>query len=82
MTLLHLSNRAILSFHPGSSGGKATASGRADARGGAAPALALNAKKVSNIFVHLRKIAQHPMLVRSAYSDALVEEIAALAHKR
>lgn len=32
--------------------------------------------------MHLRKIAQHPLLVRSLYQDSTMREIAAIAHKR
>ncbi|KAL6776153.1 hypothetical protein ACKKBG_A20055 [Auxenochlorella protothecoides x Auxenochlorella symbiontica] len=42
----------------------------------------VGARKISHIFSHLRKIAQHPLLVRHHYDDARVEEIAALAHER
>lgn len=65
---------------PDAKSGKAGAAAKS---GGRPPLLpALGAKKVGNIFVHLRKVAQHPLLVRSAYTDATVQEIAAIAHKR
>lgn len=32
--------------------------------------------------MHLRKVAQHPLLVRSWYTDAMVQDIAGIAHKR
>lgn len=36
----------------------------------------IGAKKISHMFTHLRKIAQHPLLVRSYYEDSEVEIIA------
>ena len=39
----------------------------------------LGAKKINHMFTHLRKIAQHPLLVRHNYDDAKVEEIASKA---
>ena len=38
--------------------------------------------KVKTLFVHLRKIANHPLLVRSRYTDADVEEMAGVCHRR
>ncbi len=38
----------------------------------------IGAKKISHLFSYLRKIAQHPLLVRSNYSDA---DVAAIAKK-
>ena len=50
---------------------------------GAGKALkSLGTKQVSNIFVQLRKIAQHPLLVRSLYSDSTVDTVAAICRKR
>ena len=40
---------------------------------------ALDSKDVSNIFMHLRKVSYHPLLVRSLYGDARAAEIARLA---
>ena len=37
------------------------------------------AKKINHVFTHLRKVAQHPLLVRHHYNDALVEQIATKA---
>lgn len=42
----------------------------------------LGAKKISHMFTHLRKIAQHPLLVRSNYTDDQVAAIARIAHER
>ncbi|KAK9819591.1 hypothetical protein WJX72_000080 [[Myrmecia] bisecta] len=42
----------------------------------------LGKQKINNMFTHLRKIAQHPLLVRHAFSDARVAEMARLAHAR
>lgn len=42
----------------------------------------LGAKKISHMFTHLRKIAQHPLLVRSNYSDDQVALIARVAYER
>ncbi|PSC69740.1 CHROMATIN REMODELING 19 [Micractinium conductrix] len=39
----------------------------------------LGAKKISHMFTHLRKIAQHPLLVRSQYTDEQVAVIARMA---
>jgi SWI/SNF-related matrix-associated actin-dependent regulator 1 of chromatin subfamily A len=36
----------------------------------------IGAKKINHMFTHLRKIAQHPLLIRHHYDDASVEEIA------
>ena len=37
---------------------------------------------ISNKFVHLRKIAQHPLLVRNLYSDSRVQRLATVAYNR
>lgn len=42
----------------------------------------LGKQRIANVFVHLRKIAQHPLLVRDHYSEAQVQRIAATAYKR
>lgn len=42
----------------------------------------LGAGQVANAFTQLRKIAQHPLLVRRLFSDAQVGEMAKLAHAR
>lgn len=42
----------------------------------------LGAKKISHMFTHLRKIAQHPLLVRSQYSDDTVAVLAKMAYER
>ena len=42
----------------------------------------LGAKKISHMFTHLRKIAQHPLLVRSHYGEDVVARIAKMAHER
>ena len=39
----------------------------------------LGAKKISHMFTHLRKIAQHPLLIRYHFTDDMVKEIAAKA---
>jgi SWI/SNF-related matrix-associated actin-dependent regulator 1 of chromatin subfamily A len=39
----------------------------------------LGSKKINHMFTHLRKVAQHPLLVRHHYDDAKVEAIAAKA---
>lgn len=39
----------------------------------------LGAKKISHMFTHLRKIAQHPLLVRTQYTDDQVARIAEMA---
>ena len=36
----------------------------------------LGAKRIKNLFVELRKIAQHPLLVRSRYTNEKLDEIA------
>ena len=36
----------------------------------------IGAKKINHMFTHLRKIAQHPLLIRHHYDDTAVEEIA------
>ncbi len=40
----------------------------------------LGAKKISHMFTHLRKIAQHPLLIRYHFTDDMVKEIAAKAY--
>ena len=40
------------------------------------------AKKLGNHFTHLRKIAQHPLLVRRLYSDEQVVNMAKRAYSR
>ncbi len=42
----------------------------------------LGKAKVANMFAHMRKIAQHPLLVRSHFSDKQVVAIAKLAYAR
>ena len=42
----------------------------------------LGKQRINNMFTHLRKIAQHPLLVRNLYSDAQLQRLAATAHKR
>lgn len=37
---------------------------------------------ISNKFVHLRKIAQHPLLVRNLFSDSKVQRMASIAYTR
>jgi len=39
----------------------------------------IGSKKINHMFTHLRKVAQHPLLVRHHYDDAKVAEIAAKA---
>lgn len=43
---------------------------------------ALGAKKISHMFTHLRKIAQHPLLVRSQFTDDQVAMLARMAYER
>ncbi|KDD72906.1 SNF2 family domain-containing protein, partial [Helicosporidium sp. ATCC 50920] len=42
----------------------------------------LGAKRINHMFTHLRKIAQHPLLVRHRFDEARVDRVAALAHER
>ncbi|KAK9811037.1 hypothetical protein WJX73_008229 [Symbiochloris irregularis] len=42
----------------------------------------LGTKRVGNMFVHLRKIAMHPLLVRNLYSDTRLKEFVKLLHRR
>ena len=42
----------------------------------------LTGAKVKALFVHLRKIANHPLLVRERYGDAEVAEIVDVCHRR
>lgn len=49
---------------------------------GASPPPALNNTKVKALFVHLRKIANHPLLVRSRYGDEEIAEISDVCHRR
>jgi SWI/SNF-related matrix-associated actin-dependent regulator of chromatin subfamily A containing DEAD/H box 1 len=49
---------------------------------GASPPPALNNTKVKALFVHLRKIANHPLLVRSRYGDEEIATISDVCHRR
>ena len=42
----------------------------------------LGAKRVGNMFVQLRKIAQHPLLVRHQFDDERLKQMARLLHRR
>lgn len=42
----------------------------------------LGARKVSNAFVHLRKIAQHPLLVRRLFDDGRLQQMAQIARRK
>ena len=42
----------------------------------------LGKQRVNSLFTHLRKIAQHPLLVRNLYSDDQVQQLVTLAHNR
>ncbi len=42
----------------------------------------LGKQRVANMFTHLRKIAQHPLLVRRLFGDEVVAKMAGLAHAR
>lgn len=42
----------------------------------------LGKAKAANMFAHLRKIAQHPLLVRRLFTDKQVVAIAKLAYSR
>ncbi|KAI8475302.1 MAG: P-loop containing nucleoside triphosphate hydrolase protein [Monoraphidium minutum] len=70
---------------PGDSGGGDSSAGAARRGGGgektSAQALLskLGSSRINNIFTHLRKIAQHPLLVRNNYTDAQVQEMAKIA---
>ena len=44
-------------------------------------AIGAGAKKTRQLFVRLRKIANHPLLVRARYSEADLERIARVCHK-
>ena len=66
-------------------GAGAVASGRASkkqASPGRALVRRLGKAQVANVFTHLRKIAQHPLLVRRLFTDERVAEMAKLAHAR
>jgi len=56
--------------------------GRAEAAAAEDLLKRMSAAKVNSIFTHLRKLAQHPLLVRSTYTDAKVAELARLAHQK
>lgn len=56
--------------------------GGADAAAAAKIVRKLGKAKVANMFAHMRKIAQHPLLVRSHFSDKQVVAIAKLAYAR
>ena len=42
----------------------------------------LGKQQVNSLFTHLRKIAQHPLLVRNLFSDAQVQSLVKVAHQR
>ena len=50
--------------------------------GASPPPPALNNTKVKALFVHLRKIANHPLLVRSRYGDEEIATISDVCHRR
>jgi SWI/SNF-related matrix-associated actin-dependent regulator 1 of chromatin subfamily A len=56
--------------------------GEAEAAAAEALLKRMSAAKVNSIFTHLRKLAQHPLLVRASYTDAKVAELARLAHQK
>ena len=43
--------------------------GNAPTAGGSTSVTKLSSQRVNNIFTHLRKVAQHPLLVRNHYTD-------------
>ena len=49
---------------------------------GTSPPPALNNTKVKALFVHLRKIANHPLLVRSRWGGEEIAEISDVCHRR
>ena len=65
-------------------GGGGLPSGDADSPGvsGSPGGGRLTGAKVKALFVHLRKIANHPLLVRERYGDAEVAEIVDVCHRR
>ena len=61
----------------------AAAQGGADAAAAAAKVMRkLGKARAANMFAHLRKVAQHPLLVRQLHSDKQVAAIAKLAYGR
>ena len=42
----------------------------------------LGKQRINNLFSHLRKIAQHPLLVRNLFTEAQVERLVTIAHQR
>ena len=42
----------------------------------------LGSRRVNHLFTHLRKIAQHPLLVRHRFSDKQVQAMARLAFSK
>ena len=50
--------------------------------GGQAMLKQLGKQRVNNLFTHLRKIAQHPLLVRNLFTDAKVQHLVRIAHHR
>ena len=69
----------------GGGGGGLPSVGDADSPGGGGGSPGggrLTSTKVKALFVHLRKIANHPLLVRERYGDAEVAEIVDVCHRR
>ncbi len=62
--------------------GGAHASGREEPAAAKKLVRKLGKQKVANMFTHLRKIAQHPLLVRRLFNDEAVAKMASLAHAR
>ena len=56
--------------------------GKKAAPAGQAVVKQLGKQRVNNVFTHLRKIAQHPLLVRNLYTDAQVERLVTISHQR
>eukprot|EP00798_Chlamydomonas_sp_ICE-L_P032246 gene32246-16812_t len=55
------------------------AKAEAEAAKGTQTVTKLSSSRVNNIFTHLRKVAQHPLLVRNRYTDEDVYEMAQVA---
>jgi len=61
---------------------KASAGKAAEGGGAAALVEAVGVKRAKNIFVELRKVAQHPLLARRRFRDSDLEAIADVAYAR
>ncbi|KAL3132188.1 hypothetical protein ABBQ32_008788 [Trebouxia sp. C0010 RCD-2024] len=77
-----LYQKAVQQLRADAAGVAAKGLGRKAGSAGQAVVKQLGKQRVNNLFTHLRKIAQHPLLVRNLYTEAQVERLVTIAHRR